>query len=70
MKPFSDTITRLGRRAFDNYMQGSVGSPFYGMDLELVAWIYGVRREEVNTYVEQEMNRLIDAQYKKYKNKA
>ena len=69
MKPFSDTITRLGRRAFDTYMGGSMNSPLYGMDLNLVAWIYGVRVAEVTSYLEQELRRLQDAQYAKYKNK-
>lgn len=47
MRVYNQVVQRLAERAFDNYMGGSNNSPFYGLDVGLVGFIYGKPNSDV-----------------------
>ena len=53
-----EVAKRLGARAFDYYMSGNMGSPFYNQDWELVAFIYNTDIESVATMVKHQYEEI------------
>jgi hypothetical protein len=47
MKLISHVIERMAEDAYHNHMSGSMNSPFYGMDFDLVAFIYETDSQKV-----------------------
>lgn len=60
MKTYEETIQRLGRQAYDKYMQGSWETMPDGVST--VAWIYGKDTGQVEQDIAERRDALIDAQ--------
>ena len=65
MKTYEETIQKLGRQAFDRYMQGSWDTMPDGVSI--VAWVFDKTTSQVERDIETRMNDLIEAQVKRHK---
>jgi hypothetical protein len=67
MKTYEQVIARVADAGFHTIMSGSMNSPFYGQDLELIAFTYEVSEEEVYAAAAQQLNQIQQEYAEKYR---